>query len=293
VARRFFDNSARSSDAISWLELALKGGVDPNLRIPSDSYGSEGLLVEALRAGNVNGVKLLLRAGASPHPYQDLYLTRYFTPRFIFPLSYLADNDRFSSEEKKDLARSFLAAGAVVPDVIAPARGFGWESVMHEVKNLHDEVLPTLGLKPVPTSTIAGPSSGPICEAASVRYKEDWCALINAMPKKLKFLGGAATTPVYDIELRYLLHVERTKAHFLAVARPHFSQDYVIVEVPKDSSSWTVLLYTDSQPGMGACKKDADGYQPDVCWRRVPLRQVPGTDQMRFSAWNLTWQFIK
>ena len=113
---------------------------------------------------------------------------------------------------------------------------------MHEVKNLHDEVLPTLGLKPVPTPTIACLGSGPICEAASVRYKEDWCALISAMPKKLKFLGGAATTPVYDI-VCHLLHVERTKAHFLAVARPHFSQDYVIVEVPKDSSSWTVLLH--------------------------------------------------
>ena len=114
IARRFFENSIRSSEAVAWFDAALSAGVDPNMTVPSADYVQEAVLTEAMRAGNVQATKTLLHRGASPHAYQNLFLTTSTQPRFLFPLRFIAEDDRLSLNEKQDLAKAYLNAGAVV-----------------------------------------------------------------------------------------------------------------------------------------------------------------------------------
>lgn len=289
VARRFFENSVSSSEAIDWLDSALARGMDPNMTIPSDYYEREGILLEAVRAGNWPAVKTLLARGASPHAYQNLFLTRYAAPRFIFPLQYIADDDRLSLQEKQDLAKAFLAAGAVVPKVIPPSGGSGWKSVMYEAKQLQDETAPKLGM-PLPRSPdFCEQQPNPICKQASLRTGEDWCSLVAAVPKKLAYAGGASSTPLYDVTLQYLLGIEGNKMYFLGLTK-EIGDEYVLVEVSKDASSWTVLKMMAPEAGMGLCKKEADGFQDQNCWRRISLQRVAGKDEMHFEDWGITWR---
>jgi hypothetical protein len=293
VARTFFENSTRSGEANAWFDSALAGGLDPNMTIPSDYYAQEGVLLEALRAGNLSAAKALLRRGASPHAYQNLFLTAYAQPRFLFPLQAIADDDRFTLSEKQDVAKALLDAGVVVPKPIPPTGGSGWNSTMLEVNDLQEKVAPRLGIKLPPTPTLCERPAGTICKQASLRTKEDWCALVAATPKKLNFVYGKGNgSPLYDVELAYLIGISGNKAFYLALTKS-ITWDYVLAEVSKDASSWTVLRMMSPESGMGLCKKDQDAFQPQECWRRIPLQRIAGTDEMRFADWGLSWKISK
>ncbi len=288
VARRFFENSTKSSEAMKWFAAALAAGVNPNLTVPSDYYEREGLLLEAMRAANIPAIKVLLERGASPHAYQNLFLTRYPLTRFLYPLRFIADDDRLSLEEKQDLTKAFIKAGVVIPKVISPGAS-GWPSVMYEAKNLKDEDAPKLSMNL--------PTSQPICEQPEnliCKYAgADWCSAIAKMPKKLAFdFTKGSSSPVFDVTLVHLLNIDGNKAYFLGLTR-YITYEYVLVEVTKDASSWTVLRYMPPEGGMGLCKKESDGHQPDYCWRRIPLRRVAGSDDMRFEDAGLLWHLTK
>jgi hypothetical protein len=292
IARRFFENSIRSSEAVAWFDAELGAGVDPNMTVPSAAYVQEGVLLEAMRAGNIPAMKALLRRGASPHAYQNLFLTASSQPRFLFPLRFIAEDDRFSLNEKQDLAKAYLNAGAVVPKAVPPTGGSGWDSTMLEVNNLQDKVAPSLGIKLPPTPNLCERPAGSICKASS-KNGEDWCSIVAATPKKLNFVyGKGSNSPLYDVELEYLIGIAGNKAYYLALTK-RITWDYVLVEVSKDASSWTVLRMMSPESGMGLCKKDDDGFQPQECWRRIPLRRVAGTDEMRFEDWGLSWKISK
>jgi Caspase domain len=293
IARRFFENAIRSNEAVAWFDTALAAGVDPNMTIPSAYYTQEGVLLEAMRAGNLAAMKLLLSRGAGPHAYQNLFLTTSGQPRFLFPLQSIADDDRFTLTEKQDLAKAFLDAGTVIPKTVPPTGGSGWNSTMFEVNNLQDKVARQLGIKLTPTPTLCERPAGPICKRASARTGNDWCAIVATTPKKLSFVFGKSNgTPIYDLELAYLIGIDSTRAYYLALTK-NISWDYVLVEVSKDASSWTILQMMSPESGMGLCKKDDDGFQPKECWRRVPLQRVAGTDEMRFEDWGLSWKVSK
>jgi hypothetical protein len=263
------------------------------MTIPGDYYAQEGVLLEAMRAGNLPATKSLLRRGANPHAYQNLFLTTSGQPRFLFPLQSIADDDRFTLSEKQDLAKAFLDAGVVIPKSIPPTGGSGWDSTMLEVNNLQEKVAPRLGIKLQPTPTLCERPAGPVCKQASLRTKEDWCAIVAATPKKLTFVFGKSNgTPLYDVELVYLIGIAGNKAYYFALTKS-ITWDYVLVEVSKDASSWTVFRMMSPEAGMGLCKKDQDGFQPQECWRRIPLQRIAGTDEMRFQDWGLSWKVSK
>ena len=153
VARRFFENSGRSPEALKWFDSALADGVNPNFTVPNDYYERQGVLLEAIRAANVPAIKMLLERGASPHAYQNLFLTSYPLTRFLYPLRFIADDDRLDADQKQDLAKAFLKAGVVVPKVIDPGQS-GWPSVMYEAKNLRDEDARKLNLSCTPSQPI-------------------------------------------------------------------------------------------------------------------------------------------
>ncbi len=290
IARRFFENSIRAPEAVVWFDAALGAGVDPDLTISTDYYEREGILHEAMRAGNVSATKALLRRGASPHAYQNLFLTTSPRARYLFPLRFVADDDRLTLTEKQDLAKAFLDAGAVIPRALPPAGGSGWESTMLEVNDLQDKVAPSLGMKLAPTPTLCERPAGPICKQASRQTGEDWCAIVAATPKKLNFAYGKGNgSPIFDVNLVYLIGIEANRAYYLALTKS-ISWDYVLVEVSKDASSWTILRMMSPEAGMGLCKKEDGGFQPEQCWRRIPLQRVAGTDEMRFANWGLSWR---
>jgi hypothetical protein len=121
------------------------------------------------------------------------------------------------------------------------------------------------------------------------------------MPKSLNaaFPAGGAGTPIWDIKLRYLLTIRDNKAYFMGLRdldNSFTSVNYVLLEVSKDASSWTILTYISPEAGMGLCKRDdsSDTAAPaEYCWREVSLHRVPGTDDMRFDMYKLTWKIGK
>ena len=300
VAQEFFQSAANSPDALGWFDSALKAGLDPNMTVPNDYYKQEGLLIAAMRAGNAKAVKMLLENGASPHPYQDLFLTRFEDPRFLYPLQSLAANDQFDLKEKQDLARSLIAAGVAIPDP-APMKPGARPIPIESAKAIQDETAKQLGIS-LPVSPLCCQQPNPICKHASKRTGEDWCAIVAAMPKSLNpafAAGGGGGTPIWDIKLRYLLAIRDNKAYFMGLRdldNSFTSVDYVLVQVSKDSSSWTVLTFISPEAGMGLCKRDdsSDTAEPaGNCWREVSLHRVPGTDEMRFDMYKLTWKISK
>ena len=289
TAGRFFENSIRSRDAVEWFDSAMATGADPNMTVPSAYYGREGLLIAAMRAGNSAALRALLRLGASPHAYQDLFLTRFASSRFLFPLGYIADDNRLTLQEKQDLTKAFLNAGVVIPRIVPPKDPTSWKSVMYEVKELHADLQGKLGMTVVPSAQCCAQPT-PICRNASRQYGEDWCALVAAMPKNLRYRGPYVSVPLNEIELQYLLNINRTKAFFLGFM-DYGGVDYVLVEVARDGSTWTVYRYMPPEAGMGLCKRDEpnDTVRSDYCWRGIALQRVAGTNQMRAGDWGVTF----
>jgi uncharacterized caspase-like protein len=298
VAQEFFENAANMPEAMDWLSSILTAGLDPNMTVPSAYYGQEGLLIAAMRAGNAKAVKLLLQQGASPHAYQDLFLTRFAEPRFLYPLQALAENDRFDLTEKQDIAKAFIQAGVAIPDP-APMKPGARPIPIEEAREIQDQTVSALGM-PLPPSPLCCRQPTPICKQAAKRTGEDWCAIVAKIPTMLStaFRPGESA-PLWDVQLRYLLAIQNNKAYFMGLRdlnSSFTSVGYVLVEVSKDGSNWTVLTYIPPGAGLGLCKKDGkDDTAPpaDDCWRRFPLHRVAGTDQMRFDEYGLTWKIEK
>ena len=291
VARRFFEASLNSPEAIAWFDEELSKGLNPNLSLTSAYYEREGLLLDAMRAADAPAMKALLKHGASPHAYQNLFLTRYPDTRFLDPIAFIADADQFTLAQKQELVKAFLDAGAVVPQPFKPPGDMGWPSVMMTAKILQEQTASKLGMPLPPSPPLCQQPATAVCRGASSRTGEDWCALSAAVPRRLDFEYTAnGSSPLYNLSLLHLLNVDQNRMYFLGLQSDNIHIDYVLVEVSKDASSWTVLRYMQPEAGMGLCKKEADGYQSEYCWRRIPLRKVAGTNEMRFDEWGLNWK---
>jgi hypothetical protein len=71
------------------------------------------------------------------------------------------------------------------------------------------------------------------------------------------------------------------KLYFLGFDPLPMRMDYVLVEVAKDNSSWTIQRFSGRDADLsGGCNKVDDQY-PDYCWRTFSLHRVPGSDQMQ------------
>jgi len=295
VAQQFFENTLDSPAAIAWLDDALAAGMDPNLTVSSPYFGHEAILAIAMRAGNTAAAKELLAHGASPHAYEDLFLTSFTAPRFLFPLAGVVNDDHMSIDEKRELTKAFVDAGVVVPEVLPAGE---WSSTeMHEASDLRDAFATKLGVKLAPSAACCQAPT-PICKNASQRSGTDWCAAVAAMPRGLAFASTPGQdSPFYNLTLAYLLAVVRNDAYFLGrIEFPSkaYGPDYVLVQVSRDASSWTVLKYMSPEAGMGICKKDdKDDEAPEWCWRKISLYRVAGTDQMHDDLFGITWKVVR
>jgi len=259
-------------------------GALPEIIVATVQKFTEGLLVQATRSANFEAVHIPLRRGASPHAYEDMFLDSASESRLLFPLSALVADDHLTLGQKREEAKEMLAAGVVIPVFRGSSSSMGSE--MAQVKQLQDVVAPALGLSLPPSPTLCDQVENPICKQASQLYGEDWCKRIAGMPKELRAPLDGAAKPIFDVTLQYLLLITRDNAYFLGFESGH--SDYVIVEVAKDSSRWTVMRYMSPSAGMGLCKEDS-GVRLDYCWRRIPLLRIAQTNEMRFGTYGMSW----
>ena len=289
VAYRFFQTSLHSAPAMIWLEWALQAGLNPDMTVPNEYYEARGLLIEAMRAANIKAIELLLHYGASPHPYEDLWLTAYPRTRFLFPLSFIADDTRYSQSEKQELAKAFLKAGLAIPDV-PPVGGMGMTDEVNQVKKMREK-LAQLAIPVTTTPTLSEQAPDIICKNASKRTGMDWCSTLAAMPLMLRWNLDGGTQPLASIQLLYLLRIDGESMSILG--RDSAYEDYIVVEMAKDGSTWDVLRFMSPEGGMGLCKKDADSPQPDRCFRKIHLHRVAGTNTMVLNYPGPSWTLLR
>ena len=288
VASKFFTASLHSREALAWLDTQLEGGLDPNLTVAGDYYRKQGILAEALSAGNADAVRILLRRGASPHAYQELDLTSSANVEFLFPFLALAHNAHLDGQEKRELAAAMLQAGAVIPKVSAKGRN-GWEPVMYQASEI-EPLTAQLGIPYSPTPEYCDQSQNSICTVASKRTGKDWCRKIASFPREIEApLDGAhrSSYVFYDVKLDYLLLIADEKVWFLGLDVSR--NEYVLVTVGEDGGDWTVYPYLRSGAGSGQCKDGSPS-----CWSSFSFDKVGATGTMRSrmdgDKWVITQQ---
>ncbi len=291
VAHVFFERAKSNSRATEWLRTALSNGLDPNATIKGSYYKREALVHAAVRAGNAGAVAALVEAGASPHGYQELFLTRYSNTRFHSPFGAIVDHDTMSEDEKKSLVELFLKHGGAVPPV--PDQPDGPTSQASDMTNLHNKLQALLGRQP-PLATDLRKQAHAVCQRAVARDKStDWCALVSRTPLRTWAQGyrvdwrkNPAPTPpkayhdFHYLELLALLTIVDGKAYFLGSERDARRSTYDIVELSADGRLWRVYRYMGEQAGMGVCQKEPDGSVPRECWRRISMTYQPDKKQM-------------
>lgn len=286
----FFEKSRDMPEAIAWLKHALDNGLDPNLLLPNSHYGQEAALASALRAGNADAVIALLEAGASPHVYQDLWLSPYDIPRFLFPYTYVIKSDRLTREEKGRVAAAYQKAGAVFMTLASEWSGGGETYQTQAIEEVREGAVDQFGfaLKETP-SACNGRKATPICKAASARTGTDWCAFMANLPVRILWNANKS----YDlnllrIDLQYLLTVVGDKAYVLATETIGREREYLLVEIASDQTHWNVYKYTHPVAGMGLCKKyvtdtGANSVAPEDCWRRWSMTYRPDQKLMKIE----------
>ena len=292
VARLFFDNSRDNARAIEWLKTVLKDGVDPNLTVPDPYFERRAILLHALKAGNTSAVLALLEGGASPHPYQGLWLTTNPVPAFLFPYSFLMENTAFAADEKRMLGRAFEKAGAVIsryePGVTdTKAHGFtdAISEQREEVEKVFSAAQEVFGWKLEETPPISPTADSPIARAAG-KAGEPWRMFLRDMPLRMISEKEPDFGPFW-IEVRDFIGTYFGRAYFLAVALDYAAgREYALIEVSKDFRQWNVYLFIGTRAGMGFAKDDT-GQQSygsrEQAWRRFEFTYFPEKNEMLLS----------
>src|SRR4029078_2739957 len=81
---------------------------------------------------------------------------------------------------------------------------------------------------------------------------------------------GSPYVGIVRYEVRNIVAIVKDRAYFLGVAQS-LSPQYILVEVSRDAAQWHIYCHMQPEAGMGFCKKDEDGYQPEGCWRRINM----------------------
>lgn len=288
----FFKSSKNNRPAIKWLKSALEYGLNPNLITSDDYYDKVNILVPALRAGNVEAALTLLKAGASPHPYQNLWFSKYSEPRFLFPYGYLKDNVKLNEADKTRLAEAYKKAGAVIVELIADKRNHEeWRKrvfslSMHKkaVEQVFSkaETIFEFSIHETP-SACEGRSTTPICQAATKATGRDWCNIMEMLPVRVTPGPKNNDFRLGEFDIHFLLNVVDAYGYVLVTDTTSSYGGYALLEISADLKHWNLYKYITPQAGMGHCKADSDGYVPKNCWRRWELTYIPEKAVVRVS----------
>jgi Domain of unknown function (DUF4062) len=292
VAQSFFQSSRGVPDAIAWLKDALKDGLDPNMTIPDRYYQHQAILIYALTTGNADAVIALLEAGASPHPYQNLWLTTYSTPRFLFPYSYLMKNEVFDAGEKSKVARAMQKAGAVitrwepgVARITGPLTEFSGSPAFEEVERTFNQSQKIFGFQLKETPPMGRQSDSVIAKAIG-KKGESWEKFLGEMP--LRIISTDYRAEPTWIEVRNFIGTYFDRGYFLGTALDQEGQEYALIEISRDHRTWKAYLYIGTRGGMGFAKGE-NGKQvygsEEWAWRRFDFTYFPEKNEMLLMNW--------
>jgi Caspase domain len=280
IAEAFFERAKGNKAAVGWLGAVLDRGLDPNATIKGAYYKKEGLLNSAIRAGNAEAAEMLLDKGASPHAYQELWLTPSSIARFVLPFNAVIEHESLTLEEKGRIIKRYVDKGAIVPNAGTPWR-FGGTSHTQALEALSKSES-RAGVKLTPTSSPKAQSQ-PICSHASKRDRFDWCVFSSTLPTRIwtePAKGEKIYHDFYRLETLGLMNVIDGKAYLLGIERESNGPGLAVVEVSRDARTWRVYRHMSPGAGMGLCQSDGKGPVPDKCWRRVSMTYDPGKRQM-------------
>lgn len=279
----FFERSIGNPKAVNWLKSAISTGVDPNLTIPSESFGQTGLIATAFASGNVDAILALLDAGASPHAYQGLHLSPYAIPRLLFPFSYALDNEQWTEEQQADVARALMTAGAGLVRPEEDAFSFShWHIQEYDRLASASE---RLGLSAaILPSGCAARINTRICEAATASTGTNWCELAESIPEQV-VVGQSYDHRMGGFTIHQLLTVAQGRGYFLATAPQDYNGGYGLLEVSANGRSWNLYRFIPPEAGLGHCKyyEDRDAIRPERCWRRFSMQWEPDRSVVRLS----------
>jgi hypothetical protein len=280
----FFEQARGNREAIDWFRDALEFGLDPNLLTPHEYYGRAAVLSAAMRAGNAGAVIALVEAGASPHVYQDLWLLPAEAPAFLFPYAALPGHDGFTQEEKRRIAEAYREAGAVFMTLQSDRSPGRTTYQTLSVERVQEEAEAQFGfaLEETPPAC-EGRTSTPISRAASLRDGMDWCAFMAELPVRILWDERSYDNNLFRIDLQHLLTVVDGRAYVLATQTIGTLQEYLLVEISADQSSWQIYKHTFPIAGKGHCKPAMDGFQPERCWRRWAVTYNAGAEVARID----------
>lgn len=281
----FFERSRGDPEAMRWLRDALASGVDPNMTVPNDNYGREGIFAAAVRSGNHGAVLALLEAGGSPHPYQDLHLSPYALPRFLFPYAHVFNQSAWTAAEQAQVAGAVAAAGAVVVPPGPDAEGFRYshrEQYTTVVEAAEEFEIPTAIM---PSGCEARPLTT-ICETATRTTGTDWCALVAELPRRVVWNRSSYDPRLLGFDIHHLLTVVDGRGYVLATTLRANTGGYALLEIAADGRTWNLYRFMEPGAGLGHCRPLADqaeDFRPDHCWRRFSMRWEPERSIVRLE----------
>jgi hypothetical protein len=289
IANAFFNKSRRVPRAIEWFKGVLRDGLDPNLAIPHPYFENRAILMLAMKNGNAPAALALLEAGASPHPYQGLWLTTDPIPAFLFPYSWLTQIEEFDATEKKSLAVAMRKAGAAItrfePGVNDVRSNRYTDSVSEqreEVEKIFRLAPDTFGFKLEETPALGQTNDSIIAQSAG-KPGEPWRKFIQEMPLRLISEERPDWGPFW-VEIRNFIGAYFDRGYFLAVAFDYADgPEYALVEISKDYQMWNVYQHIGTRWRMGFAKNDKgeEVYGDNqAAWRKFGFRYYPEKNEM-------------
>ncbi len=289
IAQSFFASSRNLPVAVDWLKAVLKDGLDPNMTVPDLYFEQRAILAHALKAGNADATIALLEAGASPHPYQGIWLTSYPITAFLFPYSYLMQNETFDAEEKRRVAKALRKAGAAItrfePGVVDTKANKFTSSISEqreEVEKVFTASKSVFGFNLEETPPLSQTVESPIARAAG-KEGGPWQQFLQEMPLRLISEKEPDFGP-YWIEVRNFIGTYFNRGYFLGVAFDYErGPEYALIEVSKDFRTWNTYLFLGTRAGMLSAKDEKDPmsahYHMD-CWKRFEMEYFPDKGEM-------------
>jgi hypothetical protein len=284
VALHFFKATKQNVDALGWFKKQLQSHLDPNLLLPGTYYEKESILTAAIKSGNIAAMRILLEAGAAPHPIQKLDGTSHYWPQFLNPLRAFARNYKnISINDRQSMTKLLLEFGAVLPSkVLRSVSGGLIGGQLNDRKIINDnyyEPLGIMGSEYQSSPDLCEVTRPQLCMRASQAYGFNWCDFVDELPKGVVGTGDGAyhISPIF---LEHLIAIDKYAAYFIDLgAGSNFglgASHLRIIRVSKDRSQIHVMTHDDSYD----CKKGK------YCWKEELLRRQGKGFKYKYNSWG-------
>lgn len=279
-----FTRKFRDPEALDWLSQLIENGFDPNRLASLEAGRKRSLLYFVLRANNVPLAITLLKKGASPYIYEELWGQEYSRPFLMFPLGWLEELSA-TEDEKASLVRAMVEAGLTVSDITPPASNYTNEQ-MDSLKSQAANIAARFKISVPVQNSIRHPANDIICKRFGAMDHYDWCRDAQALPGNLKGLSDGWMDEFASADLVALLSIVNDTMFVLTysgwggTAYP----GYGLMQIAKNGDNIVWYRYMGAAFGMGHCEelRGVSDWKPnsyETCWKRQKMvRNQPDGD---------------